>query len=380
MKIIDKKLVQSVDWNNDQILSQLCSEEDYFLIVNPELDESILKLINVNIPLNDYCVKYKIGEGWIAKRFSKNWNGQKQIIQLSITPFDIKINRYAILNSKILDYNVPAWDLPYKHIWTYDTALTNGEEVDAITISYIKSASGRKVIGTADTEYINNNFDVVFLAYNETDANSNWERLKTICPRAKRVIGIKGIYNAHGAAASISQTDMFYIVDADAYVTDFQFDYVPTIQDRDCVHIWYSRNPVNGLEYGYGGIKLFSKTHFQKQQAGVIDTATSVGEVKVIPVVACETRFNTDEFSTWRSAFRECVKLSSRLIKNQINKETEERLQVWTTVNNAQYGEYAIAGARAGVNYGRANNSNPFALEKINNYEWLLNQFREDQK
>jgi hypothetical protein len=379
MKVIDKSLVESVDWSSDRNLHKL-SNEEYFIVVNPELDESILKLITVDITLNDYCIKYKIGEGWIAKRFPRNWNGQTQIVPLSITPYKIEKNKYAILNPMVLNYNVPAWDLVYKHIWTYDTALTDGKEVDAITVSYIESASGHKVIGTADTEYINNEFDVVFLTYNEADAQANWEQLQKVCPRAKRVIGVKGIYNAHMAAATIAQTDMFYVVDADAFVDDFYFDYVPPIQDRDTVHIWYSRNPVNGLEYGYGGIKLFSKSHFEKNQAGVIDVATSMGNVKVMPTVACETRFNTDEFSTWKSAFRECVKLSSRLIKNQINKETEERLQAWTTIdNNARYGKYAIAGAVAGTQYGSANISNPYALEKINDYDWLLKQFTEDQ-
>jgi hypothetical protein len=104
------------------------------------------------------------------------------------------------------------------------------------------------------------------------------------------------------------------------------------------------------------------------------------GKFKVMEGISNITAFNTDPFSTWRSAFRECTKLSSRLIKNQINKETEERLNAWTTINNAQYGNYSIAGAIAGVKYGSSNNSNPYALEKINDYNWLLTQFTEDQK
>jgi hypothetical protein len=108
----------------------------------------------------------------------------------------------------------------------------------------------------------------------------------------------------------------------------------------------------------------------------VIDVATSVGAVKVMPRVACETRFNTDEFSAWKSAFRECAKLSARLIKNQVDQETEERLRVWTTVDKgAPYGEYVISGALAGVAYGSVNNSNPYALDKINDFDWLAKQF-----
>jgi hypothetical protein len=374
MKIVDAKLVKSVDWSNDQNLHQLCSD-DYFIVVNPELDQSILKLITVDVPLNELCIKYKIGEGWIAKRFPKGWNGQTKIIQLPITPYSIDIGKYAIANSKVLDYKVPAWDLPYKHVWTYDTSLTNGVEVDAVTISYISSARGRKVVGIVDTEYINNEFDVIFLVYNETTADDNWKRLQEVCPRAKRVIGIKGIYNAHLVAATVAQTDMFYVVDADAYIKDFNFEYVPPIQDRDTVHIWHSHNPVNGLEYGYGGVKLFSKSHFQDVKDNVIDVSTSLGAVKVMSTVACETRFNTDPFNTWKSAFRECVKLSSKIITNQDSTETEDRLRKWTTIGC----KYSIAGALAGVSYGNDNKNKMLALKKINDYNWLTIKFTEEQ-
>jgi hypothetical protein len=380
MKIIDKTLVETVNWADDHVLSQLCRDEEYFVVVNPELDNSVLSLIVHEVPLNNNCVKYKIGEGWIAKRFPKNWNGQLQIVQLPIIPYSIDIGRYIgrypVINSKVLNYPVPAWDLPYKHIWLYDPVLTNGEEVDAITVSYIKESSGRKVVGIIDTSYVNNVFDVIFLTYNEKHAQDNWQRLKSVCPRAKMVSGIHGIYNAHAEAARLSETEMFYVVDADAYVEDFQFDYSPPGTDKDTVHVWHSRNPVNGLEYGYGGIKLFTKSHFSKAQIGIIDVATSVSVVKVIPLVACETRFNTDEFSTWRSAFRECAKLSAGLIKNHVNQETQERLRVWTTVNNgAPYGEYAISGALAGAVYGKINAGDSHALARINDFDWLFEQF-----
>ena len=381
MKIVNDELVKSVDWANDQILSKLCTDEEHFIIVNPEFNSSILKLINVDICLTDSCVKYKIGEGWIAKRFPKQWNGHVQIIQLRLTPHLIETNKYAVVNSKILDYKVPAWDLPYKHVWTYNPILTNGVEVDAVTVSYIESATGRKVIGVADTEYINNLFDVIFLVYNETTAEDNWNRLQEVCPRAKRVIGIKGIYNAHMAAATIAQTEMFYVVDADAYIKDFKFDYVPLVQDREKVHIWHSHNPVNGLEYGYGGVKLFSKSHFQELKKDIVDVATSVGPVKVIPQVACNTRFNTGPFNTWKSAFRECVKLGAMVINNQDNFVTAQRLNTWCNTgldSGVPNAVWAIEGAVAGRCYGKDNAGNLEALKKINDFNWLAEQFKKN--
>ena len=42
------------------------------------------------------------------------------------------------------------------------------------------------------------------------------------------------------------------------------------------------------------------------------------------------TASNTDPSNTWKSAFRECAKLS-KIINNQNEEETNERLQTWTT-------------------------------------------------
>ena len=60
MKIVDSELVKSVDWSDDQVLSGLCTDEDYFIVVNPELEDSILKLIDIDIQLNINCVKYNM--------------------------------------------------------------------------------------------------------------------------------------------------------------------------------------------------------------------------------------------------------------------------------------------------------------------------------
>jgi len=82
--------------------------------------------------------------------------------------------------------------------------------------------------------------------------------------------------------------------------------------------------------------------------------------------------FNTDPFNTWKSAFRECVKLSSKVIDRQEDKETEKRLLIWCTVGDDKpFGEYAIAGALAGRVYGSDNRDNSELLRLINNFEWL---------
>jgi hypothetical protein len=51
---------------------------------------------------------------------------------------------------------------------------------------------------------------------------------------------------------------MFWIVDGDAVIyKNFHFDYIVHPNKMDHVHVWRSKNPINDLEYGFGGIKLF---------------------------------------------------------------------------------------------------------------------------
>jgi hypothetical protein len=67
-------------------------------------------------------------------------------------------------------------------------------------------------------------YDIVFISYNEPNADENFAKLIERFPRAKRVHGVKGIHQAHIAAAKLSTTPMFWVVDGDAIVEDnFKF-------------------------------------------------------------------------------------------------------------------------------------------------------------
>jgi hypothetical protein len=104
------------------------------------------------------------------------------------------------------------------------------------------------------------------------------------------------------------------------------------------------------------------------------DMTTSISK-KFIAVqeVANITAFDTGEFEAWKGAFRECAKLSSKIIDRQKEDETNERLQIWTTVGRDRpFGEYAIKGAIAGREFGLSNGAD---LRLINDFDWLKEQF-----
>ena len=218
-------------------------------------------------------------------------------------------------------------------------------------------------------------YDIVFISYNESNADENFDRVKTLYPRVKRVHGVKGIHQAHIKAAEQADTDNFWVVDGDAVVVDdFKFDYEIPVWERDTVHVWRSQNPVNNLVYGYGGVKLLPRQLTLSMDVTRPDMTTSISDkFKPVQVVSNVTSFNTDEFSTWKSAFRECAKLAGKTIDRQVDSETEERLNVWCTQGaDKPYGEFAIKGALAGRKFATENPDNLF---KINDFDWLYEQF-----
>ena len=223
-------------------------------------------------------------------------------------------------------------------------------------------------------------YDIIFISYNEPNAEENfinlYERFNSVGlfgERIRRVKNVKGIHNAHKKAANLANTDYFFVVDGDAVIVDdFNFDY--KTEDKDTVHVYRCMNPINDLIYGYGGVKLFPTWLAQNMDTSTNDMTTSISKnFKVLNEISNITAFNTDPFNTWKSAFRECAKLSSKTIERQKEEETNERLKTWTTVgHDRQYGEYALAGATAGMEFGLSRRAD---LGLINNFEWLKGQF-----
>ena len=222
-------------------------------------------------------------------------------------------------------------------------------------------------------------YDIVFISYHEPNAEENFNDLYTryntvgvFGDRVKRVTNVKGIHNAHVEAAKLVKTSYFYVVDGDAKVVqDFKFAHIA--EEQNLVHVYRSANPINNLTYGYGGIKLLPTTLTRNMDTTTTDMTTSISDkFKVIDEVSNITAFDTDSFSTWKSAFRECAKLASKTINRQEEGETNERLETWTTYATGSYKRDALRGANAGMQFGLSNSS---SLNLINNFDWLRSQY-----
>lgn len=293
-------------------------------------------------------------------------------------------------NYNLNDYRIPKWEEQYTHIFK------NGIYYDGVALVSKKDYPSKREFDhrffihkkELDIELSKPKpFDIIFISYQEPNADENYAKLISRFPRAKRVHGVKGIHQAHIEAAKISSTDMFWVVDADAIVEpSFNFE-VSQFPEHDSytksiVHVWRSRNPINDLEYGFGGVKLLPKKMTINMDLSKPDMTTSISpSFKAVSEVSNITCINPDPFNAWKSAFRECVKLSSKTITGQVNEETEYRLDVWCTKGaDRQYGEYAIKGAIAGKAFGTANKDNIENLKLINDFDWLQTEFEKNER
>ena len=289
----------------------------------------------------------------------------------------------------VFDYRVEKWDEEYIHVFL------NGSFRDGICL-FPKSATiiqkefdYRFYFNKKELDIVASNpksYDVIFISYNEPNADANYEKLKLKRPDAKRVHGVKGIHNAHIAAAFLATTEMFWVVDGDAELVDsfnFEIEYFPyydagnRIEQQSTVHVWASQNPVNDLVYGYGGVKLLPTKLTLEMNTASVDMTMSISEkFKVVTQISNISVFNVDEFSTWKSAFRECAKLASKTIDNDDNSETDNRLETWRSAGKDRpYGNFAIAGARAGKEFAQQHWWNEEQMSKINDFDWLKTEF-----
>jgi hypothetical protein len=308
-----------------------------------------------------------------------------------------KPTNIQITNPQIFDLYFDPKNGKYDHDRTENHVFLNGKFYDGIALLNKNKPISKKefdfrfIIKRKEWDTVVSVpqvFDIIFISYSELNAETNWLNLKTKFSRSKRVSNVTGIHQAHIEAAKLSETPMFWVVDGDAEIKDdFNFitDQIPFYNRElwntfmNTVHVWSSQNPINELIYGYGGVKLLPKQKTLEMNLDKPDIATSISDdFKIINEVSNLTRFDVDEFTTWRSAFRECAKLASKIIDRTYDEETEIRLETWCTVGEEKpLGSYCIAGAKAGRNFGYANIGNKSELIKINDFDWLRTQFND---
>ena len=213
-------------------------------------------------------------------------------------------------------------------------------------------------------------YDIIYLSYDEPNAEKNYADLCQKVPWAKRVHGVEGSDAAHKACAKLSETERFITVDGDnrirAEFLNQEIDFTEHVDLQNAVISWCGRNEINGLMYGNGGIKcwpteyvLNMRTHENADPTNAHAQVDFCWDAKYIQMnsVYSDVFNNETPGQAWRAGFREGVKLATDRgvrITPQEFKDNHWRclhwLYIWTMVGaDVDNGLWAIYGAREGL-------------------------------
>lgn len=235
--------------------------------------------------------------------------------------------------------------------------------------------------------------DIVFLSYDEPNAEKNYADLLSKAPWAKRVHGVKGSDAAHKACAAQSDTEYFVTVDADNIVNpDFftvEIDLNKLGLNSENVFSWCGNVHVNGLMYGNGGLKLWTKKFVNEMKT---HENSDPSDVKGKVEFCFDDRYyqfnenystsytNSTPFQAWRAGFREGVKMSlDQGAKVEDLKtvwwQNYHRLLVWCNIGaDVENGIWSMLGAREGC---YKTNCTDWDYANVRDFEYLTNYWKE---
>ena len=218
--------------------------------------------------------------------------------------------------------------------------------------------------------------DIVFISYDEPQAEYNWTRLSERFPRARRVHGVSGMENALVAAARSSTTPWYFAVFAKTELAnEFDFSFVPDYLQQPKHYVFHCENTVNGLVYGHMGVVLYNCRYVLEErpyQELDLDYTLSFPH-EVVPEVSCIGKFNSSVYHTWRTAFRECSKLAL-YNSREPSVETQYRLDTWLARAHGDHAEWCLRGAADGVEFFQAS-SGLGEIKQSFDWKWLRQYF-----
>ena len=219
--------------------------------------------------------------------------------------------------------------------------------------------------------------DIVYISNGEPDEAKWYEHLvyASNADTVHWVQGVNGRTAAYQEAARRSTTPWFFAVFAKLEVElDFPwYQWQPDYWQEPKHYIFNARNPVNELEYGHQGMIAYNRRLVLENNTPGIDFTLSQPHESV-PILSGTAHFNQDSWMTWRTAFREVLKLR-HFMATQPTLETEHRLNVWCTQAQGMYSNYCLAGARDAVAYYDEVGGDYELLKLSFDWAWLRKRF-----
>ena len=223
-----------------------------------------------------------------------------------------------------------------------------------------------------------NPLDIIFFSNGEANADENYEHLlfatAGLSNRVTRVDGINGRVASQHAAANASNTPWYFLVNAKLKVnTKFDWDWQPDRLQIPKHYIFTATNPVNHLEYGHQAIVANNKKLTLNTVVKGLDF-TMDSEHEVIQTNSGIGMYNTSVWDTWRTAFREVLKLKYYTEHND-DLEAKFRLSSWLNLGDGKFGEYSTMAALDACRYYETVNGDLGKLRLSYDWDWLKTHF-----
>jgi hypothetical protein len=212
--------------------------------------------------------------------------------------------------------------------------------------------------------------DIVFFSNGESCAEDNYKHLleitKNLPNKVHRIDKVNGRIKSQHAAANISTTEWYFLVNAKLRVRDdFDFSWQPDRMKSSRHYIFTCTNSVNGLEYGHQAIVVNNrKLTLNTEVKGLDFTMDSLTEV--VEINSGISTYNSSEYDTWRTAFREMIKLCCNTDQDSV-----DRGSAWINKGNGLFGEYSKMGARDAVDYYQYVGGDKEKLMLTYDWDWL---------
>jgi len=239
--------------------------------------------------------------------------------------------------------------------------------------------------------------DCVYLSYDEPQKEEFWLKIKNMVPWAKRVDGVKGSDAAHKAAAIVSNTERFILIDGDNMPEESFFNMQLDFTDKDPIYKkaqyrWKAINNINGLRYGNGGMSSWTKTYVMNMETHENQRDGDVSRIADFCLDSKDNIYwamydcysttypNHTPFQAWRAGFREGVKMvldkgskpNVDALKETVASRNLNNLTIWHNVGkDVENGMWAIYGARLGTYMTMLTEWDPINVQWFDNYTVL---------
>ena len=310
-------------------------------------------------------LRESIGEMTMLEDTKINFNAHQRVERLESPVF--RVDDDTMVNVMDTEFNFPYAVFEIEQMDVKDEPM-NLWTPETKTITVTSTGGTRIIVPKEAKEYVKRELydyphisksskllkskpmDIVFLSNGELGADENYDHLvrvtKGLPNRVTRVDGITGRVAAYHASARASETPWAFTVFAKLKVNPkFDWSWQPDRLQLPKHYIFHATNPVNGLEYGHQAMIAYNKRLVLANTGHGLDF-TLDDEHEVVEENSGVANYNSDPFSTWRTAFRETLKLcASPTPVNNV------RLNSWLTKGVGDHAEYSTAGSRHAMEY-----------------------------